>query len=71
MNFKIYQQVEDDKCIEESLFSVFRIEESDDFGLIINSKEFDGTTEKREIDKKDIMFTRVEVFLKKLEVVEK
>lgn len=73
MNVRIYQQVDDDKVIEEVISNVIGIVESEDLGLVINNKAFpqDEIIESRKYLLKDIMLIRVEILLKKLEVEDK
>lgn len=73
MNIRTYQQVDDDKCIEEVISNVIRIEESEDLGLVISNKVFpeDDIIESRKFLLKDIMLIRIEIILKKLEGNEK
>jgi len=65
MNIKIYQQVEDDKVIEESLFNVIKIEESDDFGYVFTMLDpWTNEVITREIPKGDVMWLQINVILK-------
>lgn len=69
MNVKIYQQVENDKCIEEVISNVIEIVESEDLGLVISNKAFpqDDIIESRKFLLKDIMLIKIDIILKKQE----